>query len=210
MGNGGYWRGRPNPPPLNSFNRVAIRTGDGRTVYLDGASEARIRAWRKKNAPSGESSSISKAKPTKRPADRVIRALGEERTSISKAQPTKQQIVVTIAYQTTADTIKALDISLKDAILTEEKIFAPTQEMIKQARNGQLTPEHYREKYLKLLRSRYVEQVQAFKNILEFGRVALICKCRQKEYCHCSTAKYVLQKLAEHYGYRFIDGGDRR
>jgi hypothetical protein len=84
MGSGRPWRGRPNPPPLNSFGQVAIRTIDGRTVYLGTESANRIENWREKNAPQPKKPVPQKTDPAKHKHDTSVKKKQKRR---SKAQP---------------------------------------------------------------------------------------------------------------------------
>ena len=64
-----------------------------------------------------------------------------------------------------------------------------------------LNEAQYTEQYLELLRERFIENDEAFHQLVQRESITLQCYCGKGEFCHRRIlAEYVLPKLAAYYG----------
>jgi len=88
-------------------------------------------------------------------------------------------------------------------------LLAPTKAIVYGYKAGQgdqrkykpLNEAQYTEQYLELLRERFIENDEAFHQLVQRESITLQCYCGKGEFCHRRIlAEYVLPKLAAYYG----------
>jgi uncharacterized protein YeaO (DUF488 family) len=99
------------------------------------------------------------------------------------------------------------------------RVFAPTKQLVFGHKAGQgdsrfqswkpLTDAEYTMQYLDLLRSRFRQNPQPFRNLLEREEVILLCYCKAHGFCHrYILAETVLPKCARYFDLPFDYGGE--
>ena len=81
------------------------------------------------------------------------------------------------------------------------KVFAPTWDMVMQSKRGEITWSEYTEQYLTLMRERYIDNKQAFIDVLNHSEeLVLCCYCKNThgttEHCHRYILVSILEKVA--------------
>ena len=81
------------------------------------------------------------------------------------------------------------------------KVFAPEKELVWLYKNQKIDWLEYRERYLKLLRSRYADNSEAFTMVLEgVDDLVLMCYCKAGKNCHRLLLADALVKIALNHG----------
>ena len=93
-----------------------------------------------------------------------------------------------------------LDITVKSAT-SLGKIWAPTWEIVMGAKNGIISEQEYKEKYLQLMRTSLSLNKRAWMALLMKEELVICCYCKAGDFCHrLILAKEILPKLCERYG----------
>lgn len=77
-------------------------------------------------------------------------------------------------------------------------IFAPTWDMVSNYKAGRLSESQYTDMYIKLMRTRYKENKNIFRQLIEIAlaeNVALACYCPPGTFCHRHILKDILLKI---------------
>lgn len=89
-------------------------------------------------------------------------------------------------------------------------VFAPTWDLVKNSKDGKITWEQYTEGYTRLMRMRYLDNRDAFEQILASQQtIVLCCYCNEPEktykehHCHRFLLADIFRKLAESRGIEF-------
>ena len=88
-----------------------------------------------------------------------------------------------------------LDITIKNNPLC---VLSPTWKMVKDFKNHKISWYDYKKKYYKLMTERYKTREKEFRNILNIPEnhiLVLVCFCRDKNKCHRTLAKKILDSL---------------
>ena len=100
-------------------------------------------------------------------------------------------------------------------------LLAPTKAMVYGYKSGvgdqrfagkyaALSEAEYTEQYLELLRERFIENDEAFYQLVQRKSVTLQCYCGRGKFCHRRIlAEYVLPKLAAYYGIEYQYTGEQ-
>lgn len=88
----------------------------------------------------------------------------------------------------------------KSASTTEGRFFRPPWQLEEEYQRGLMTPRHYRERYLAVLRERYAARPTILHDLVRQEYVVLTCDCEPGTVCHRHFAAYVLKRLAESQG----------
>jgi uncharacterized protein YeaO (DUF488 family) len=102
-----------------------------------------------------------------------------------------------------------LDITIKSSKSLEEKMFAPTWDMVMGVKKYHgdtrfpnikpISSDEYDERYYQLLRERYAKNKQVFIDLIHRDSVVLCCYCSgHPTHCHRHLASDILHKIAEH------------
>ena len=83
-------------------------------------------------------------------------------------------------------------------IMTGNKLFSPTWQMVKDYKAGKLSKEDYTTKYLELMRKSYNLNKDIWNNLLTKDAV-LACYCKAGEFCHRLILADILVKLGAKY-----------
>lgn len=104
---------------------------------------------------------------------------------------------------------KALNVELIDTtVKSGNPIFAPTWEMVKAWKSGNLSKEEYSRQYGVLMFDSFKEHRLAWLDIFKKESVALACYCRAGDFCHRHLLKSYFEKIARSSGQHFEDGGE--
>lgn len=89
-------------------------------------------------------------------------------------------------------------------------VFAPTWDLVRNSKSGKISWEQYTEGYTRLMRNRYLDNREAFEQVLASEQtVVLCCYCNdaEKTYklhrCHRYLLVEIFRKLAESRGIEF-------
>lgn len=111
--------------------------------------------------------------------------------------------------------------TVKSADTIIGKVLAPTKELVfghkafmGDTRFKHFTPindEDYRERYLDLIRGRFLSNKPHFRALLKREEITITCYCgKDKHYCHrFIIATHILPKCAEHFGIPYHYAGER-
>jgi hypothetical protein len=104
-----------------------------------------------------------------------------------------------------------LDITVKSATGVG-RLLAPTWAMVGGVKHWKhdkaLTSEAYTTLYYDLLRSRFRADRQPFLDLVQRGRLVLLCFCPAGTFCHRHLALDILEKIATANGVTVIRGGE--
>jgi len=104
-----------------------------------------------------------------------------------------------------------LDVTVKSATGIGQ-LLAPTWALVGGYKHWQgylpLTEQQYTDKYLALLRARYLANEEAFIEIIQREHLVLLCYCRAGVFCHRHLALDVLEKIACAKGLPVHRGGE--
>lgn len=92
---------------------------------------------------------------------------------------------------------RGLDITIKSAGPIG-KAFAPTWPMVMGIKNGTMSWEEYRQKYIELMRWSYRKNPDAWSAVMGMDQVTLLCYCRNAEYCHRSLLQDLFVQMGAH------------
>jgi uncharacterized protein YeaO (DUF488 family) len=99
----------------------------------------------------------------------------------------------------------AYDVTVKSGDIN----FAPTWDMVKAWKAGEITWENYSQRYRELMLRSYKRNQRAWQEILEKGVLTLLCYCRADDHCHRYLLADFLSKLGEKSGINVINEGER-
>ena len=92
-----------------------------------------------------------------------------------------------------------LDVTVKNA-KGQNRVFAPTWDMVMASKKELITWEEYTEQYLSLMRERYQHNQQRFFEVCGAGEIVLLCFCRNsvmgEKHCHRYLLADVLVQVA--------------
>lgn len=88
---------------------------------------------------------------------------------------------------------------LDTTVKTSDKLFAPTWDMVMRHKNGTLSDEEYREKYMSLMRRSFVNQREKWDDLLQKERVTFVCFCRKENFCHRLLLAEIFERLGAEY-----------
>ena len=101
------------------------------------------------------------------------------------------------------------DIPVVDiTVMTGNPVFAPTWDMLKQYKSGQMNAATYQALYLNLIRETYQTHRQDWLSLLAMPSVALACYCRPGVFCHRHILKEALLRLHHRAGNEAVNGGE--
>lgn len=95
-----------------------------------------------------------------------------------------------------ADDPDYIDVTIKSASGIGS-YFAPTWGLVSSYKQGNITPEQYKQVYLAKLRSLYRKHKQVFIDLLKRDEVILACYCRPGTFCHRKVLVEVLLAVAK-------------
>ena len=92
-----------------------------------------------------------------------------------------------------------LDVTVKNA-KGQDRVFAPTWDMVMASKKELITWEEYTEQYLSLMRERYLQNQKHFFEVCSAGEIVLLCFCRNsvmgEKHCHRYLLADVLVQVA--------------
>lgn len=84
-----------------------------------------------------------------------------------------------------------LDITVK----TSDGTFAPTWEMVKKYKSGEMSDEEYTRRYLLLMQKSFIENRDKWEELLSRERLTLVCFCPKGRFCHRRILANILVKI---------------
>lgn len=87
--------------------------------------------------------------------------------------------------------IPLIDITVKSG----NHAFAPTWDNLKAYKEGRLTEDEYRKRYIEKMRESYRSQREEWDKLLDMPVLALACYCKAGKFCHRHILKEALMKL---------------
>lgn len=106
--------------------------------------------------------------------------------------------------QAIAQGIPVFDVTVKSGHIA----FAPTWNMVKGHKSGQMKVSAYTRRYLAMMRQSYVDNHQAWMGLVEMPTVAIACYCRAGKFCHRHLLVDYLEKVCQTNGIPFERGGE--
>lgn len=100
--------------------------------------------------------------------------------------------------------IPVLDTTVKSG----DKTFSPTWEIVTQVKDGSISPEEYRERYIAMMRESWKVNNDRWMEVINGGRVAFACYCREGDFCHRHILKEIFLKIARFYNRPIVDVGE--
>jgi len=101
-----------------------------------------------------------------------------------------------LGYRASAGEV-AIDITVKR---NPKHVLSPTWDMVMAYIQNRITWEQYTERYLEILRKRWVSRRKEFNYLVrkaKYKTLILMCYCEDEKHCHRSLAKMVLDKVIE-------------
>lgn len=80
------------------------------------------------------------------------------------------------------------------------KVFAPTWDMVKKYKSGEISNEEYIKLYKSLMIQRCATDFEAWDWILSQDEVTIVCFCKKNTFCH----RYLLAKILVELGARYM------
>jgi uncharacterized protein YeaO (DUF488 family) len=92
---------------------------------------------------------------------------------------------------------KVIDITVKN---NKNHVLAPTWDMVMELKNGKISWEEYKAKYIGLLEKRFRTRKKEFESLIQMEQAKeiywFVCFCKDENFCHRKLAKEFIEKLA--------------
>ena len=90
--------------------------------------------------------------------------------------------------------------------------FAPTKALVYASKYGDMSWREYTKKYTQMMRNRWLEDSEKFRELLEHDEVVITCYCADTHdstrHCHRYILADILEKVAEHLEIPFEQAGE--
>lgn len=100
--------------------------------------------------------------------------------------------------------IHVLDITVKSGL----QCFAPTWDMVRGIKSGELSEQEYTSQYVRLMETSQAHHPDQWRGLFLHDRLALACYCKAEWFCH----RHLLKSMIINYGHRLgeevIDMGE--
>lgn len=104
---------------------------------------------------------------------------------------------------------KARGIELIDTtVKSGDPVFAPTWEMVRAIKAGEITDEQYTELYREHMRQSWIKNKQAWLDLLKRGEIAIACYCKAGKFCHRHLLIEYLVALCKYLEIEYTLGGE--
>lgn len=93
---------------------------------------------------------------------------------------------------------------LDTTVKSGDKIFAPTWSIVRDVKDGTITPEQYTKVYRELMLSSWRDNKEHWLSIINEPKiVTLACYCKAGDFCHRHLLKEYFSKICSKYNYDF-------
>jgi len=87
-------------------------------------------------------------------------------------------------------------------------VFSPTTEMVRLYKSGQMSEEEYSKLYNRTMRDSYINNRDAWDELVRRDTVAITCFCREGVFCHRHLLREMLELVCAHQKLPFLYKGE--
>lgn len=100
--------------------------------------------------------------------------------------------------------IELLDTTVKSGI----KTYAPSWDIVRGVKSGEITEAEYTVRYIVLLHESYLARRKEWLDLIKKDSIAIACYCSPGKFCHRHILADVLEKICQRQGIPFENKGE--